>query len=230
MPPHASAAARDCARPLLSQLQELIRGIYDLPAVPDVCDFLVTDRRSLPPAAAGGVGEEELIVAQEEDTLALSLYLDPGLLERLAQANPLDRLHGRNVADYCTVLEGVSHFVCVAFHAGYDRPVSLLELELQAEIDKYAASVWLLRRQRPQHFPAELPRLLFERSRVDERLARGRAAIYRSANRYALKYCRALERTLRRFGAGESGWLTELRRFYRLGGGRKQALIEQYGA
>ena len=68
------------------------------------------------------------------------------------------RLHDGNVADYWTALEGVSHFLYLAWNAGHDKPVSLLELEMQAEVDKYVASYWLMRRQFPGRFPAELRR------------------------------------------------------------------------
>ena len=78
-----------------------------------------------------------------------------------------------NLADYWTALEGVSHFMYLAWNAGHDRAVSLLELELQAEIDKYVASWWLLREQDPARFPAELHRLLFERTQIDAQLAVG---------------------------------------------------------
>ena len=126
----------------------------------------------LPAAARGGTAEEELIVAEPaggSDELALSLYLDPALLARLARADPLGRLHAGNVADYWTALEGVSHFLYLAWNAGHDKPVSLLELEMQAEVDKYVASYWLLRQPVPGRFPAELRRLLFARTRVDPR-------------------------------------------------------------
>jgi len=138
------------------------------------------------------------------------------------------RLHDGNVADYWTALEGVSHFLYLAWNAGHDRPVSLLELEMQAEVDKYVASYWLMREQLPGRFPSELLSVLFERTRIDPRLARGREAMYREASRYAEKFCRRLEQTLR--GAhGESGGevLAELRRFYRLTNARKLAHIER---
>jgi hypothetical protein len=202
----------------------------------DVYDFLVTDRRRLPAAARGGTAEEELIVAQPaagDDEVALSLYLDPALLGRLTREDPLVRLHAGNVADWCTALEGVSHFLYLAWNAGHDKPVSLLELEMQAEVDKYVASYWLLRRQSPQHFPAELRRVLFERTRIDPHAAAaGRAQIYREASRYADKFCARLERllsrsrTARNGGAADEAVLTELRRFYRLTHARKRALIE----
>lgn len=214
---------------LLSRLQELIGGIYDVRVAYDVYDFLVTDRRRLPRAPEGGVADEELIVAQSADgaEVSLSLYLDPALLERLASADPLVELNGGNVADWWTALEGVSHFLYLAWNAGHDKPVSLLELEMQAEVDKYVASYWLMRRQYPRHFPAELHRVLFERTRIDPRLAAARRRLYGEANRYAARFCRRLEQRLTHAVHGEREVLAELRRFYRLSNARKRAHIER---
>ncbi len=217
---------------LLTQLQGLISGIYDVSIAHDVYDFLVTDRGHLPVAARSGDADEELIVAQPAEgnggEVGMSLYLDPALLKRLALADPMVRLHDGNVADYWTALEGVSHFLYLAWNAGHDRPVSLLELEMQAEIDKYVASYWLMREQLPGRFPAELLSLLFERTRIDSRLARGREGMYRDASRYAEKFCRRLEQSLRGARGDSAGEvLAELRRFYRLTNARKVAHIER---
>ena len=115
-------------------------------------------------------------------------------------------------------LEGVSHFVCVAWNAHHDRDVSVLELEMQAEIDKYVSSCWLLRRQSPRRFPAELHSLLFERTRIDPALAGERAGLYRDATRYASRFCRDMERRLRSLEgeAGQAAIVPQLRRFYRM--------------
>ncbi|HEV8018491.1 MAG TPA: hypothetical protein VGP32_08040 [Steroidobacteraceae bacterium] len=223
---------------LLTRLQQLIGGIYDVSVAHDVYDFLVTDRRQLPQAVRAGTAEEELLVAQPadgSDELALSLYLDPALLGRLAREDPLVRLHSGNVADCWTALEGVSHFLYLAWNARHDKPVSLLELEMQAEVDKYVVSYWLLRQQFPGHFPAELRRLLFARTRVDPRVAAARAGMYREASRYAERFCRRLEQALARSRGGspqrggDGAVLAELRRFYRLTHTRKRALIEGIG-
>jgi hypothetical protein len=213
---------------ILRQLQELIGGIYDVSVSHDVYDFLVTSRDHLPEAARDSASDEELIVAQEQDAVGISLYLDPALLERLQKSNPLVQLNESNVADYWTALEGVSHFLYFAWNAGHDKPVTLLELELQAEIDKYVASYLLLKRQFPDHFPAELLHVLFERTRIDSRLARGRENLYRAATRHAEKFCRRLSRSLKqsRQAMGD-GVLAELRRFYRLTDARKVAHIER---
>lgn len=96
----------------------------------------------------------------------------------------------------------MSHFVYLVWNASYDRQITLLELELQAEVDKYIASLWLLRSRNPERSPAELHYLLFERARVDDVLAGDRAGPYRTANRYAARFCRRLARTLRPAGSG----------------------------
>jgi hypothetical protein len=215
---------------ILKRLQDFIGDLYDVSITHDVYDFLVTDRQRLPPEARiSGPTDEELLVAQpEEGEIAMSLYLDPGLLERLERADPMERLHDGNVADYWTALEGVSHFVYLAWNAGHDKPVSLLELEMQAEVDKYVGSYWLMRRQFPDRFPAELLRLLFERTRIDPGLAAGRANMYREASRYAEMFCRRLERSLRDArGRSLAEVSAELRRFYRLTNARKMAHIER---
>jgi hypothetical protein len=214
---------------LLRQLQDLLAGIYDVPVDFDVRDFLTTDRRALPEGVRESGTDEQLLVQPRAGELALSLFLDPALLARLEAADPLDALHGRNLGDFWTALEGVSHFVCVAWNARHDRDVSVLELEMQAEIDKYVSSCWLLRRQSPQRFPTELHSLLFERTRIDPALAGERAGLYREATRYAARFCRSVERRLRhRSGAAaQAAMEPDLRRFYRMPQRAKRDYIGQ---
>jgi len=212
---------------VLQQMQELLVGIYDLPMQYRVDHFLVTERDQLPAAMRDSDTDEQVVVVDDGDEAAVGLFLDPELLARLAAANPVEALHSGNLADYWTALEGVSHFIYLAWNAGHDRGVSLLELELQAEIDKYVTSWWLLREQDPERYPAELHRLLFERTRVDARLAGERVEMYREANQYAARFCRCLERSLIAEGARQSReTLSGLRRFYRLSRERKMNHIQ----
>ena len=143
---------------LLSRLQELLGGIYDVRIAHNVYDFLVTDRACLPRQARGGTLEEELIVAQPAERRPTRWRCRCTWIRRCWSAwraqDPLVQLHAGNVADCWTALEGVSHFLYLSWNAGHDKPVSLLELEMQAEVDKYVVSYWLLRRQFPGHFPA----------------------------------------------------------------------------
>jgi hypothetical protein len=212
----------------LASLQAALADIYDLSATPDVGDFLMTDRAWLAHFDARA-SDEQLIVAEDGDTLSLGLFIDAAVLARLARHDPYAALTGENLADYLTAAEGVSHFVYVAWNAGHDKPVTLLELELQAEIDKYVLAAWLLREQGAGRFPRELHRALFERARVDPVAAGERAGLYRLASRYAGRFCRRIASRLESTARSASrDLLAELRRFYRLGNARKLAFIERH--
>lgn len=217
------------APPLLRRLQGLLSGIYDVPVGYDVHDFLFTDRERLPAHMRASGTDEQVLVLQEGEVASVGVFLDRALLERLTAADPLRTLNAGNIADYWTALEGVSHFLYLAWNAAHDRPVSLLELELQAEIDKYVASWWLLRRQDPARFPAELHPLLFTRARIDAALADGRIELYRRANDYAARFCRHLSRQLSGAARARGEALVELRRFYRLSRERKVRHIQRQG-
>ena len=211
----------------LASLQGALAQIYDLPATPDVLQYLLTDRARLDGIAGARASDEQLIVAEHEDTLSLGLYIDARVLERLARRDPYDALTEHNLADYLTVAEGVSHFVYVAWNAAFDKPVTLLELELQAEIDKYVLCAWLLREQGAGRFPRELHRALFERVRIDP-AAGDRAGLYEAASWYAQRFCGRVARSLARgTRTAMRELLTELRRFYRLGNARKLRYIER---
>ena len=201
----------------LERFELLLTGVYDLRIGCSVRDFLVTERQQLHGACQNAASDEQLFVTTDDNELCMSLYLDPRMLDRLQSHDPNDVLDQNNVADCWTALEGISHFLCVAHHAEHDRPVSLLTLELQAEIDKYVASVLLLCRRDPRRFPAELHSLLFRRTRIDPVLAAGRESLYRRASRYAARFCARLEPRLRAMCQSEDrGWQAELRRFYRM--------------
>jgi hypothetical protein len=211
----------------LAALQGALADIYDLPATPDVAEYLLTDRAHLA-RMSDRVSDEQLLVAEEGDTVSLALFIDAAVLQRLERRDPFAALTHENIADYLTAAEGVSHFVYVAWNAGHDKPVTLLELELQAEIDKYVLGAWLLREQCGR-FPRELHSVLFERARVDPAAAAGRIGLYRTASAYAARFCRKVASRLERSRSGAStSLLAELRRFYRLGNARKLAHIERF--
>ena len=213
---------------MLRKLQQLLEELYDLPAAQDVGDFLLTDRASLPPELRGSAADEQLVVCDSQGEAAIGLFLDAAVLQRLDASDPLISLHGGNVADFWTVLEGVSHFLYLAWHVDHDRAVSLLELERQAEIDKYVVSLWLLREQYPGRFPHGLHRLLFEQARVDPALAGDREWLYLRANAQAARFCKRVERRLESAGAAaRAAVVAELRRFYRWSSAHKHRHIEQ---
>lgn len=207
---------------MLRPLQQLLETIYDTRGGQDVREFLLTQRHQLPAERRDTALDEEVVLIESQRETYLGVYIDAAVLERLTVRNPLRSLTGANIADFWTALEGVSHFSYLMWNAGHDRGVSQLELELQAEVDKYVASWWLLRRQHPGHLPRELHHALFSRTYVDAAMDGPRQHLYAAASRHASRFCARLESalgsnrpTLRRTA------LTALRRFYRLGIVRK---------
>jgi len=206
---------------LLRELQKRLAGLYDAPAEHDVYDFLITDAghaAALQGAAAAPSTDEQLLVLEEDDGVGLTLYLDRSVIERLAACCPLQSLSEDNLADYCTAIEGVSHFHYFVWSAGRARHVSLLELELQAEVDKYASALQLMLQQRGGRFPDELFERLFDRASFLPHLPQHERTRYEEAHRFAARFCRRFEeRFLRRRQARPDALLSELRTFYRLG-------------
>ncbi len=208
-------------------LQRELEAIYAVEA-PRVEEFLV-GRETARAAGRAPRAPEELLVLEEEDGLALGLYLAPGVIAAAAGADPHDprpRLTARGaLRDVACAAEGVSHFVYLATRAAAGRRVSLLELEVQAEVDKFALLLLHLWRRGLRRMSAALRRRLFERVRYHAWLATEERARYEEANRLGGGYARWLEG---RFieEADIEGLLRELRLSYRLGGREKIAYLD----
>ena len=134
-------------------------------------------------------GEREaLLVREAEDGVVEIVLRVPMLRARevpLSDAASLDPL--------CQIIEGVSHFVMVTQRASANEPVSQLELELQAEIDKYVvlgSSLPALSEQTSE----SLRDRLYERVTFEHAVGSERGDRYRLANRMAARYTRSLER------------------------------------
>ncbi len=201
---------------MLRKLQQQLHKTYQTDGDYDVRDFLITDA-SIARALSGDHvltnSGETLLVSEDEDGLALSLYLERELLSRLESANPLRELRIDQLDDLCKVIEGLSHFNYVVWRANRDRTMSLLELELQAEIDKFVSTMQLARDQRDADMLNELHSRLFDDYRLSEDLDEEQVERYQAATDYAARFCRGLRR---RLSLSPKSALPELRRFYRM--------------
>jgi hypothetical protein len=219
--------ARSRARATLSFLQEELEAIYGVEA-PGVHEFLVCGDGA---RAAGRAprAPEELLVLEEADGVSLGLYLDDAVMATAAAADPhhrRPRLVARAAfARLACAAEGVSHFVYLATRAAEGRPVSLLELEVQAEVDKFVLLLLHLWRRGLRRTSAALRRRLFERVRYHDHLEEHELSRYREANRLGGGYARWLEGRYVE-DADIEGLLREVRQTYRLGGGEKIAYLD----
>lgn len=199
----------------VGDLQQRLAALYRLEHGLAVEDFLVTDAATagaLTPEGARGHLDERLLVRHDGDEVSLALYLDDALLERLRERRPLDTLDDDDLEDFWTAVEGISHFNYVVHNASARREVTLLELELQAEVDKFVSTVLLAREQGRRAVASRLHHLLFERMSLDSELGEEERERYRLANDYAGRFCRRIGARLHE---AEEEVMAELRRFYR---------------
>ncbi len=183
-------------RALAMRVQGGLERVYRLDRVADVSDFLDG-------VEAGG--REALLVRDAGD----------GDLEMTLRLPQLPQLEagGANLDGLCQIIEGVSHFVYVVERARTLRGTTQLELELQAEVDKWVvlgASIRAFDARRSAALRTQLyERVAFEHDgEVGER--------YRVANDVANRFVRRLEREyVERDRYRELR--AELRRFFQVG-------------
>ena len=207
---------------LLPKLEAMLHELYALEIGYAVSDFLITDAAVAGSLDAGGRKvDEKLLIAESNGEADVALYLEQELLDRLARNDPLTHLDAANLGDFWAALEGVSHFTYYAWNAARDKSVSLFELELQAEVDKFVTTGILLREQTGRE-PSGLHGWLFDSPTLAAELDDEERERYRRANRYAAKYCSRLPPGLVAAQAVQS----ELRHFYRLSQASKVAHID----
>jgi hypothetical protein len=186
---HGAGLVREIA--LASRIQRGLENLYRLDRAANVDEFVF----------AAEEGEREgLFVRETQDGLELRLHLP--------------RLEASSLDPICQIIEGVSHFVYVAERAQQNRGTTQLELELQAEVDKYvvlAAST--------EGFNESASQRLRDRLYQGVRYVHAAHTIegerYRVANERAHRFTGRLERELvasRRF----TQLRAELRRFFHM--------------
>ena len=192
---------------LPARLQRRLIAFYNLSAVPPVDAFV---------SAREDVKRERLLVRHSEDALELTLELP---------AHALDPQGPVTLDVMCQVLEGVSHFVLVTHRATTEGATSQLELELQAEVDKFVVLALLGEEPPTPRWRTAVKERLYERVRFEHPAGTEPGDRYRAANRLAIRLVNRLEnRYLARARVHDAR--DALRAFYRLGPEEKLAYAE----
>ncbi len=176
--------------------------MYGLDDAPAVDDFI---RPSLEANA-----REVLLLRENEDGVEVALHLP---------ATALDMKKTLGFDQVCQVIEGVSHFVFLVERARRELPVTQLELELQAEVDKYVVFVHDAQRFEP-HRAARVRARLFQAVSYLDPPGTEKGDRYRLANELAARFSGTLDERFARRGRFEQLWQA-LRRFYAAGQNEK---------
>lgn len=196
------------AAEVVGNVERHLRAIYDLDGIDASAALLVGDAELAALSEAGVAGMEQargehVFLVEHEGGLEIALYLGDEVQRALVEAPDLQ--------SHCHAVEGVSHVLRLLWAAREGREQRLLDLELQAEVDK-AATCLLLDHEAGSRGGDALLRRIFDGASlnagpVDE------VARYRWAHQMGARYARVLQRRLDR---SVDEFLRELRRFYRL--------------
>jgi hypothetical protein len=181
---------------VLRRLQRRLERFYQLEETPDVRAFV---------RESSDAGEREALLLRESEG-----ELEMALVVPAEAANDHD--------GWLQLAEGVSHFVYVANRARQQLPATQLELELQAEVDKFVLLV-LDRSPYDRDEAFEVHSRLYERVRFLHAAGTELGDRYRTANDLAARYVRRLLRY------GHHATQAALRRFYRAGQAEKIRLV-----
>lgn len=206
-------------------LLELVRGLlertYDMrTGIRDIAPFVIGDegfRRHYAgkrlhdrvhswPAVYGA----QVLLREEAGALHASVYYPDALIRTLEEHPPLKALNDENLMPFATLVEELDHLLVVAERRRLGRQVSLLELELHADVSKYLVLARFLAGKSRKLTPrrkAWLHWQLFERHAQDNEHDPVLRERYHRARRWAVRFLRGLsplparERTiaLRRF-------------------------------
>jgi hypothetical protein len=206
---------------VIARVQRGLEALYRVDTGVAIDDFVI-DEVARARYAGARRPREQLLLCEDHGELAVALFLDAGVLGNLARRDPGRRLDDDNLADFLLAVEGVSHFIYAIRCARAERPVTQLELELQAEVDKYVTCLLAIDAALP--VSAAIRRRLFVDFAYEPDLDGDERARYRAANDNAHRYAAWLETRFvgpRRIPE----MLAELRTFYRRGLSDKLATI-----
>lgn len=164
---------------LAGRLQTRLERFYRLEPLPDVDDFAV-------PTEPGG--RETVFVRETQGDVEVAVSLPPVGLSPPRGEVSLDVL--------CQVVEGVSHFVYLADRIRDERPMTRLELELQAEVDKFVIVGFAALAHPDRKAAWRLVSRLYEGVRFLHEAGTEEGERYRIANDLAAKFCARLASTV----------------------------------
>lgn len=208
----------------LTMLQLKLETYYDINPPYSISEFVCHSAQvETGSSSCKGTTPEMLIYREDGTNLDISLFLNPSLLQDISIDNYKTNWTGEIFNNGCIVLEGVSHFLYMVFNAHYDRQVSMLDLEIQAEIDKFLFSV--LDTDHTDSPDVLIQRLFCDVSYRDD-LSDTLRYRYEQANDLAHSYCQWLHDNFT-LVANNKSLLAEVGSLYRTNGTARQEHIRR---
>ncbi len=205
---------------MLNSIQAQLQAVYRI-AAPDIRQFLI-DKDDVTEVLGeeARAADEWVVVREAPDGVDVGVYIAPRFLEQLAAHSHPGEAIPASFQAYCAATEGVSHFLMLFERACRGEPVSMLELEAQAEVDKFVCAVL--------HHPerqAEWWSRIFRDAQLAEGLSTEEMHRYTEAARLAGAFCSDLTKT-----PHTAALLAVLREFWRDSGAKRLERMRRLAA
>lgn len=216
---------------MLSHIQKIIEKIYKVETFLDVENYLIdeplsntlTNQKSCKIKSKSSKGY--LLISQDGEELKLALYLGRETVSNLKNIHLQKDFSSSNLSDFFLATEEISHFIYAVWNAMNNRQITIFEMELQAEVDKYITAIFYSSSINSGRVPAKnIRKRLFEDSTLNQDLLSEERERYRDANRMAMNYCHYLESNYLKKNDITS-LVKDIRHFYRLGQNGKISYI-----
>jgi hypothetical protein len=131
--------------PLINELQKKIEKTYALDTgITNIEQYIIGDKgyeefyakekiRTVVHSQSGA----RVLIRDAGDALKVSIYYPDALIRELEDNDPRLGIHDENIDLCASFVEELDHFLFIARNYKLNRPFSLLELELQANVTKY---------------------------------------------------------------------------------------------
>ncbi|KKM95256.1 hypothetical protein LCGC14_1190050 [marine sediment metagenome] len=132
--------------PLIEELQRKIEKTYALDTgITNIEEFVIGNKgykkfyakEKIKTVVNNSYSRSQVFIRDVGNTLKISIYYPDELIKVLEDNDPRIGLHDDNIDACASFVEELDHFLFIAQNFKLNRPFSLLELELQANVTKY---------------------------------------------------------------------------------------------
>lgn len=170
----------------VSGIEQVSRALQDLNGQThsyDAMDFIVKSDRN------------EFLIREDRQGLEVRICLQDKILDEVSSLQLPRDLNLAKLGPLSIAVEEISHFNTYCFYAESSRDVSALELEVQAEVDKFGLFlIWMHDRGEAENVPL-LFDSIFENMRWGDWVSPKDLGRYLDAHKIAKNFCKSLMRT-----------------------------------
>jgi|GEM_PF-5468880 len=112
---------------MIKAIQKKIQSLYRVESIPCIMEYLISKEKL---QNLNLMIRPQVVLKRDPSGISLGVYLgDPKQIKHLKQTSDLNL--------YTMIVEEVSHFIYLFWNMQHERRLSLLDLEVQGEIDKF---------------------------------------------------------------------------------------------